>query len=131
MAYGARLESVLGVTALAGSNPASSASDQRERRAAGFPERPAVRRGCNSGGIRRQLTPSGGAPLPRDRSDGVSAEGLAAVDLDQVAVDVAGLVRGEEDREVGDVVDLTPPLERDGIGEGLVEVLVVEKLSCQ
>ena len=32
MAYGARLEIVLGVKALAGSNPASSATDQHKRR---------------------------------------------------------------------------------------------------
>jgi hypothetical protein len=62
------------------------------------------------------------------RSNRVAAEGLAAVDLDEVAVDVAGLVGGEEDGQVGDVVDLASPLERDGVGEDLVEVLVVEQL---
>jgi hypothetical protein len=64
-------------------------------------------------------------------SDRVAAEGFPAVDLDQVAVDVAGLVGGQEHREVGDVLDLAPPLERDGLGEDLVEVLVVEQLAGQ
>jgi len=33
------------------------------------------------------------------------------------------------DGEVGDVLDLTPALERDRLGEDLVEVLVVEQLA--
>jgi hypothetical protein len=44
-------------------------------------------------------------------------------------VDVAGVVGRQEHREPGDVVDLTPPLERDRLGEDLVEVLVVEQLA--
>ena len=64
-------------------------------------------------------------------SDRVAAERLASVDLDQVAVDVGRLIRGEEDSQVGDIVDLAPPLEWDGLGEDLVEVLVVEQLPGQ
>ncbi len=65
------------------------------------------------------------------RLDGVAAEGFPAIYLDQVTVDVAGLVGGEEHREVGDVLDLAPALERDGLGKGLVEVPVVEQLPRQ
>ena len=44
-------------------------------------------------------------------SDRIAAKCLAAVDADQVAVDVAGLVAGEVQREVGDVVHLAPTLQ--------------------
>ena len=60
-------------------------------------------------------------------SDRVARQRLAAVDADEVAVDVARVVRGEEDRELCDVLDLAPALERDRVGEELVEVLVVEQ----
>jgi len=43
----------------------------------------------------------------------VAAERLPAVDLDQISVDVARLVGGQEHRELGDIVHLAPPLERD------------------
>lgn len=64
-------------------------------------------------------------------SDGVAAEGLAAVDADEVAVDVAGLVGGQEHGETGDVVDLAPALEGYGFDEELVEVFVVEQGAGQ
>jgi hypothetical protein len=46
-------------------------------------------------------------------------------------VDVAGLVGGEKDGQVGNVVGLAPAFERDGVGENLVEVLVVEVLVVE
>jgi hypothetical protein len=46
-------------------------------------------------------------------------------------VDVARLVRGQEHRQVRDVLHLAPPLQRDRLLERLVEVLVVEELPGQ
>jgi hypothetical protein len=46
-----------------------------------------------------------------DYLDRVAAERLAAINSDKVAVNIAGSIRYEENREIGDVLDLAPPLE--------------------
>ena len=66
-----------------------------------------------------ESTPRCGSPERRSQAmrpgadylDRVAAERLAAINSDKVAVNIAGSIRYEENREIGDVLDLAPPLE--------------------
>ncbi|MOA58352.1 hypothetical protein D3C78_1827390 [compost metagenome] len=68
-------------------------------------------------GPQRGPSPADDARRSLARSDRIARKGFTTIDAYQGAMDIAGALRGQEHSQVGDVIDFTPALERNGFGE--------------